>query len=89
MLTQVVPRERLVEAHAKNALASSGPEVVGPAVAGLLIKLVGAPLALAVDALMLVFSATILRGVKVTEQFADTQRRQLQRGIGRGPALCA
>ncbi|MBB5204372.1 MFS family permease [Inhella inkyongensis] len=68
VLTQVVPRERLVEAHAKNALASSGPEVVGPAVAGLLIKVVGAPLALAVDALMLVFSATILRGVKVTEQ---------------------
>jgi len=47
VLTQVVPRERLVEAHAKNALASSGAEVAGPGVAGALIKLVGAPLALA------------------------------------------
>ncbi|HSC00107.1 MAG TPA: MFS transporter, partial [Burkholderiaceae bacterium] len=39
VLTQVVPRERLVEAHAKNALASSGAEVVGPGLAGLLIRL--------------------------------------------------
>jgi uncharacterized membrane protein len=30
VLTQVVPRERLVEAHAKNALAGSGAEVIGP-----------------------------------------------------------
>ena len=43
VLTQVVPRERLVEAHAKNALASSGAEVAGPGVAGALIKLTGAP----------------------------------------------
>lgn len=70
VLTQVVPRERLVEAHAKNALASSGPEVVGPAAAGLLIKIVGAPLALAVDALMLAFSAAILKGIRVSEQLS-------------------
>ena len=30
VLTQIVPRERLVEAHAKNALASSTAEVTGP-----------------------------------------------------------
>jgi hypothetical protein len=41
VLTQVVPRERLVEAHAKNALASSGAEVAGPGLAGALIKLFG------------------------------------------------
>ena len=57
VLTQVVPRERLVEAHAKNALASSGAEVAGPGLAGALIKLLGAPLALAVDALLLLVSA--------------------------------
>lgn len=67
VLTQVVPRERLVEAHAKNALASSGPEVAGPAVAGLLIKLLGAPLALAADAILLAASALILRGIRVHE----------------------
>ncbi|HEY6513532.1 MAG TPA: MFS transporter [Burkholderiaceae bacterium] len=68
VLTQVVPRERLVEAHAKNALASSGAEVVGPGLAGLLIRVLGAPVALLVDALMLLWSAWILRGVRVTER---------------------
>jgi MFS family permease len=68
VLTQVVPRERLVEAHAKNALASSGAEVAGPGLAGALIKLVGAPLALAVDAALLIASAWILRGIRVTEE---------------------
>lgn len=68
VLTQVVPRDRLVEAHAKNALASSGAEVVGPGVAGALIKAVGAPLALLVDALMLLASVAILRGIPMREQ---------------------
>ncbi len=68
VLTQVVSRERLVEAHAKNALASSGAEVVGPGLAGLLIRLVGAPVALLVDAAMLLWSAWILRGVRVIER---------------------
>lgn len=65
VLTQVVPRERLVEAHAKNALASSGAEVAGPGLAGALIKLAGAPLALLIDAALLLASALILRGVRV------------------------
>jgi MFS family permease len=71
VLTQVVPRERLVEAHAKNALASSGAEVAGPGLAGALIKLFGAPLALAVDALLLLISAAILRGIQVKETVAE------------------
>jgi MFS family permease len=67
VLTQVVARERLVEAHAKNALASSGAEVAGPGLAGALIKLVGAPVALLVDAVLLIVSASILRGIVVNE----------------------
>lgn len=67
VLTQVVARERLVEAHAKNALATSGSEVAGPAFAGVLIKLVGAPLALVVDAAMVTLSAAILRGIQIHE----------------------
>ncbi|RQO57183.1 MFS transporter [Paucibacter sp. KBW04] len=67
VLTQVVERDRLVEAHAKNALASSGAEVVGPGVAGVLIKLMGAPMALAVDAVLVLASALILRGIQVKE----------------------
>jgi MFS family permease len=67
VLTQIVPRERLVEAHAKNALASSTAEVTGPGAAGALIKLTGAPIALLADALLLLISASILRGVPIKE----------------------
>ncbi len=68
VLTQVVARERLVEAHAKNALASSGAEVIGPGLAGALIKIFGAPLALLVNAVLLLGSALILKGIRVTER---------------------
>jgi MFS family permease len=67
VLTQIVPRERLVEAHAKNALAQSAAEVTGPGAAGALIKLTGAPVALLADAVLLFISASILRGVPVRE----------------------
>jgi MFS family permease len=67
VLTQVVPRERLVEAHAKNALASSAAEVAGPGVAGAVIRFVGAPVALLADAVLLFVSVYILRGLKINE----------------------
>jgi len=67
VLTQIVPRARLVEAHAKNALASSTAEVTGPGAAGALIKLTGAPVALLADAMLLLISASILRGVSAKE----------------------
>jgi MFS family permease len=68
VLTQIVPRERLVEAHAKNALANSLAEVTGPGMAGALIRLVGAPFALLVDAALLMGSVMILRGLKIVEK---------------------
>jgi MFS family permease len=67
VLTQIVPRERLVEAHAKNSLATSTAEVAGPGAAGALIKLTGAPIALLATAMMLLISASILRGVAAKE----------------------
>ena len=72
VLTQLVPRHRLVEAHAKNALANSLAEVTGPGIAGALIRLVGAPLALLVDAVLLMGSVMILRGLKIEEKPGDT-----------------
>jgi MFS family permease len=68
VLTQVVARDRLVEAHAKNALATSGAEVAGPGLAGALIKLMGAPLALLFNAVLLLGSALILRGLRIHER---------------------
>lgn len=67
VLVQVVPRERLVDAHARTTLASASAEVVGPGLAGMLVRLLGAPLALLVDAAMLVASALIVRRIDVHE----------------------
>ncbi|MFL6681299.1 MAG: MFS transporter [Burkholderiaceae bacterium] len=67
VLTQVVERDRLIEANAKNALASSGADVAGPGLAGALIKLLGAPVALLFDAALLLLSAAILRGIRIDE----------------------
>jgi MFS family permease len=85
VLTQIVPRERLVEAHAKNSLASSTAEVSGPGAAGALIKLTGAPVALLADAALLLISASILRGVRVTETRSSVHPRfwaALREGLG-------
>jgi MFS family permease len=84
VLTQVVPRERLVEAHAKNALASSGAEVAGPGVAGALIKLVGAPLALLADAMLLLGSVVILRGLRVQENRSSIEQTHFWRDLKEG-----
>ena len=84
VLTQVVPRDRLVEAHAKNALATSGAEVAGPGLAGVLIKLIGAPLALLVDAVLLLASALILRGVAVQEQLRANVQHHFWRDLKAG-----
>lgn len=84
VLTQVVTRDRLVEAHAKNALATSGAEVAGPGVAGALIKLVGAPLALLADAVLLVVSALILRGIEIKEDRRSLQDADFWRDLKTG-----
>ena len=89
VLTQVVARERLVEAHAKNALAGSGAEVAGPGVAGALIKLVGAPLALLVDAVALLVSAAILRGIRIDENPRGPQRHYFWRDLKAGVRFVA
>ena len=68
VLTQLVPRERLVEGHARNALASSTAEIMGPGAAGLLIRFIGAPLALLANAALMVGSALILSGIRVPRE---------------------
>jgi len=85
VLTQIVSRERLVEAHSKNALAVSGSEIAGPGLAGALIKLLGAPFAIAFDALLIAGSVLLLRGIRVDESLADRPAasfmRQLREGL--------
>jgi MFS family permease len=67
VLTQVVRREQLVEAHGKSRIAASLAEVAGPGVAGILINLVGAPLALLANCTVLLASVASLRRLELAE----------------------
>ena len=94
VLTQIVSRDRLVEAHSKNALAVSGSEIAGPGLAGALIKILGAPFAIAFDALLIAGSVLLLRGIRVDEKLVDhgdanfmTQLREGLRFVARTKML--
>lgn len=85
VLTQLVSRHQLVKAHAQNAVAGSAAEVMGPGMAGLLIKLLGGPLTLLVDCFLVLCSALMLKGLRVEEKLTPPQHthfsHQLQAGL--------
>ena len=85
VVVQAVPRERLVEAQSKSAFAYASAEVVGPGLAGMLVRLVGAPLALLVDAVVLMASAAFVRRLHLDETLAPAARggfiRELMDGL--------
>lgn len=93
VLTQIVERDRLIEANAQNALANSGAEVAGPGIAGVLIRLLGAQFALLVTAILLLGSATLLSGIRLDERLSSANGRfavdlvQGLRFVGRHPSL--
>jgi len=68
VLTQLVGRDKLVEAYSQNAIAGSMAEVMGPGLAGILIRVFGAPLALVMDAILLIGSVLMLKGIRIHEQ---------------------
>jgi MFS family permease len=68
VLTQLVGRDKLVQAYSQNAIAGSMAEVMGPGLAGLLIRVFGAPLALVMDALLLIGSVAMLKGIHIHEK---------------------
>ena len=81
---RLVPRHGLQRAHARLDGAGAVAETAGPAVAGALIRVLGAPLAVLVDALTYLFSAlmvTSLRGV--AEPVATAPARVGARGLVR------
>jgi len=94
----VVRRDDLVEANSKLGASDSVAEIAGPPLGGLLVQLVSAPLAVALNSLSFVASALALRGVRA-EEAAPTPpaerpgaRRELAEGLAAvraRPALAA
>ncbi len=84
VLTQLVPRERLIEAHARNALANSAADLAGPGVAGILIKLIGAPFALLANAALLLISVLMLRNLNTGEERLSRSTRNFWGALRQG-----
>lgn len=67
ILPSLLRRDSLVEANSKLAVGSSASQVVGPGVAGVLVQLATAPIALIVDAATFVISGLAVRSIRTPE----------------------
>lgn len=66
-LPRLVPREQLQRAHARIDGADAVAQTTGPVLAGILIKFLGAPLAVLVDALTYLVSAVLVGSLRTAE----------------------
>ncbi|MDT9695266.1 MFS transporter [Streptomyces sp. P17] len=76
---QLVPRELLNAGYARTEQASAVAGSTGPLIAGVLIKYLGAPLAVLLDALSYLVSGLLLMSVKAHDPLPDRGKR---RGLG-------
>ena len=73
-LPSLVDRARLVEGNAKLEVSRSGAQIAGPSLAGPLIDVLTAPVALAADAVSFLSSAFFLFGIKRQEQLPERKQ---------------
>jgi len=85
-LPTLVPRERLAEGNGKLSLSRSFADSAGPGLAGALVQLLSAPIALVVDVLSFLVSALCIGMVRSPEPAppARSQRGSLRGEIGEG-----
>lgn len=85
-LPTLVGREQLVEGNSKLEVSRSGAQIAGPGLAGLLIGLVTAPIAIAADAASFLGSALFLLGIRTPEPAPVHQgaRRSVRQDIAEG-----
>lgn len=82
----IVPRELVVDANSKLSTSRAASAVAGPGVAGLLVKALTAPIALAVDAVSFLLSALCLRSIRTVEPTVEVDADPLWRRIREGLA---
>lgn len=83
---RLVPRELLTSANARLEQSDSVAQTAGPLLAGALIKVVGAPVAILVDAASYLVSGLLLASIRVAEPPAVTERRHLVAELREGLA---
>jgi MFS family permease len=87
-LPSLVDREQLVEGNSKLEVTASAAQTAGPALAGGLVALASAPMALTLDALSFVASAFFLARIRAPERQAhaasDATARNFRAELGEG-----
>lgn len=88
-LPSLVKREQLVEGNSKLEMSRSIAMILGPGVAGGLVQLVTAPIAIAVDAISFLISALFLGWIRAPEPAPkpSDQRENIWRELGEGLRL--
>lgn len=76
MLPTLVGREQLVEGNSKLEMSRSGVAVIGPGLAGGLVQLITAPLAILFDAGTFLVSALCIASIRTPEPVASQSRQQ-------------
>ncbi len=74
LLPRLVRREDLVTANARLDQTDAAAQTLGPTLGGGLVGLLGAPIAIAVDAVSYLIEAVLVAGVKVTDPRASAPR---------------
>ena len=80
----VVPRAAVVDANSKLMVSRSASYVGGPALAGLLVQVLTAPLTLLLDAISFLGSAAFLRRIRVNEPRVEATAELLRTRFAQG-----
>lgn len=85
LLPQIVERRALLAANARLDQAEAVAQTAGPALGGGLVGLLGAPLAIAVDAVTYLVDAVLIAGARITESVrSEPAKRSVRREIVEG-----
>ena len=84
LLPRLVPRTRLVTANARLDQTDAAAQTLGPAIGGGLVGLLGAPVAITVDAISYLIDAALNASIQVDEPRPDSRIRNLRAEIRDG-----
>lgn len=83
-LPSLVPRERLVEANSRLEMSNSAAQIGGPAAAGILVSLLTAPIAIAVDVISFLAAGLLAASIRREEPEPALRRRALRSELREG-----
>jgi MFS family permease len=84
LLPRLAPRAQLVLANARLDQTDAAAQTLGPAIGGGLVGLLGAPVAMTIDAISYLIDAALTASIRVDEPRPDSRRRNLRAEIREG-----